>query len=139
MANTCDYGKVIFNEVVMFADYVRALDRQCLRVRGTYVAGAILKPGRLLVLLNGDVVNGPPSKGPVIGVGLARPLIDAYDPGEIQLALRGGTVIVDGDIGEDLGPVYVDASGAFVLSGANGAELVPGLTARTDNEVEVNL
>lgn len=119
--------------------YAESLDLGCrklIRVRGRHVAGCTIKPGRLMVLERGLAVHGPPSRGPVLGVALARLYPDAYDPGEIALILRQGIVIPDGDLAPELEPVRVGPDGRFV---ATGGEILENAVSCRGAAVDLNL
>ena len=81
------------------------------------MAGATVRPGRLLVLIGGRAIMGAPSAGPVLGISLARPHELETPEGDFVLIARGAIVVPDGELGADLEQARVDASGRFVRTG----------------------
>ena len=130
-------GRVLLDGrgVGVYAESLNGYERGLIKVSGRYVAGETIVAGRLLVRENGLAVHGAPSRGPVLGVALARIYDGAYDEGEMILILRCGEVIPDGELGADLESARVDASGRFVRT---GGEIVPS-AVYAPGGVEINL
>ena len=126
---------VLEGRVACFAEALRGHERALVRVRGRDTAGATIRPGRLCVLIGGRAVNGAPSAGPVLGVALARPHELETPEGDFVLIARGAIVVSDGELGGDLEPARVDASGRFVRT---GGEAVPSCVCAPCG-VEINL
>jgi hypothetical protein len=110
--------------------------REDVRVRGRYVAGEELAPGRLVVLVEGVIRYWTPGATRVLGIVLARQYVNAYALGDLVPVARRGVVLVDGKLPSELEPARVTDAGLFV---ATGGELVPRAFSYRGCAVELTL
>lgn len=107
-----------------------------LRVRGRWTAGEELKPGQLVVLVGGLVSYWTEGATNVLGVVLARPGRNWYEPGDLVPILRRGVVVVDGKLAGDLEQVRVTDGGLFV---ATGGATIEGAVSWRGIAIQLNL
>lgn len=134
-------GLLCVGDVAVFAQDV-SLREAGVKISGRRVAGEIIYPGRLCMLVNGVLMHATSPLDAVAGISLAIQYVDSYDVGDIVPLLRQGQVFVDGTVGADLDPARVLDGGTFT---ATGGTVVPHAVSRGSlvsgggSVVEVNL